>query len=224
MHGHDLPRDHHSKHLNRGQHAERSGGKTMSSFRFFRKPGDADTAPLVSQQEKQATPWDNRISESAVARILTLIATTPNRRETPKRGDLQGDFDVWFDGGAIRYHTGNTDYEFTDGSSAGISVTYCLFVGITFPNGVRVHVQQKDEVHYEKVIPMNPVEKVRHCLYCGGRYEEPDHTCKQCNKTRPFADESATVKICSCCNQYSLVIAQFCEWCGEPYSENPPGG
>ena len=56
-----------------------------------------------------------RVSEADVAHILSLIADPPNLRARPQTGDLSGDYDRWFDGGAIRYITGSTQYVFADG-------------------------------------------------------------------------------------------------------------
>jgi hypothetical protein len=47
-----------------------------------------------------------RVGERAVADILRCIAETPNRRERPDPGDLEGSFDFWFDGGAGKFETG----------------------------------------------------------------------------------------------------------------------
>jgi len=57
-----------------------------------------------------------RVDEETVARILLAIATPPNRREEANPGDLSGNFDFWFDGGAARTITGWTEYEFEDGA------------------------------------------------------------------------------------------------------------
>ena len=56
--------------------------------------------------------FKDRVDAGAVARILHLIATLPNRRETPIAADLSGNFDFWFDGGAARMVTGWTEYKF----------------------------------------------------------------------------------------------------------------
>jgi hypothetical protein len=53
----------------------------------------------------------NRVTESQVAEVLQLIATTPNTRKKPVAGDLPGEFDFWFDGGAGRFVTGWTEYD-----------------------------------------------------------------------------------------------------------------
>jgi len=90
--------------------------------------------------------FKDRIDEGAVARILQLIAETPNRRERPITGDLTGAFDFWFDGGAGRNITGWTEYKFADGARATVSVTPALSVAIKFQNGCYVAVTQELEV------------------------------------------------------------------------------
>jgi hypothetical protein len=91
-----------------------------------------DTAKLSEQ----------RVDEAAVARILLSIAELSGRRTRPNGGDLTGSFDFWFDGGAGRYITGWTEYEFTDGARAKVDVVPSLSVRIHFPNGSGVLVSQ----------------------------------------------------------------------------------
>lgn len=56
-----------------------------------------------------------------------------------------------------------------------------------------------------------------HCIFCGWACDESfnDYICKQCNKLRPFAGGSATMKNCSNCDGFSLAVAEYCEWCGQ---------
>jgi hypothetical protein len=89
--------------------------------------------------------FKDRIDEEAVARILLLIASVPNRRERPIEGDLPGAFDFWFDGGAARLITGWTEYELADGTRATVGVTPGLSVVIKFQNGRCVSVTQVKE-------------------------------------------------------------------------------
>jgi hypothetical protein len=88
-------------------------------------------------------PFDKRISESEIARILALISQVPNRREKPKAGDVPGNFDFWFDGGACSYITGETVFSFTDGIQATVFVTPSLSVTIRFPDGREVSIFQR---------------------------------------------------------------------------------
>jgi len=91
--------------------------------------------------------WKSRISEEAVARILGLIATMPNKRDTPLGGDLEGPYDFWFDGGACRTITGWNEFRFQDGTLAQVgSCNPILSVDIRFPDGRRVRVQQEGDL------------------------------------------------------------------------------
>lgn len=89
--------------------------------------------------------WQDRIAESAVARILHLIANIPNRRTKPIAGDLRGDFDFWFDGGAARLVTNWTEYHFADGTRATTEVAPRLTVAIRFHDGRCIEVVQIPE-------------------------------------------------------------------------------
>jgi hypothetical protein len=62
-----------------------------------------------------------RVSEQELSKIVSAIAAV-KLRPTPKRGDLEGDYEAWFDGGAIRYVTGSTEYYFRDGTIASIGI------------------------------------------------------------------------------------------------------
>lgn len=75
-----------------------------------------------------------------------------------------------------------------------------------------VEVFERVEVHSLHARP-----KIWHCIYCGWHCNEPhnDYICKQCHQIRPFAGGSATMKECRNCEQWSLAIAAFCEWCGK---------
>ena len=74
----------------------------------------------------------NRVSESQVAEVLQLIATTPNKRKKPVAGDLPGEFDFWFDGGAGRLITGWNEYDLADGTRATVASIPVL--SITIPH------------------------------------------------------------------------------------------
>jgi hypothetical protein len=83
-----------------------------------------------------------RINEADVGHILNLIANQPNRRNSPINGDISGDYDYWFDGGALQVITGSTRYDFPDGSSASVAVLPHLVVNIKFGNGSSVTINQ----------------------------------------------------------------------------------
>lgn len=83
-----------------------------------------------------------RILERDVAEILRLISDLPNQRPAALPGDLAGEFDLWFDGGAVKYVTGSTKYYFANGTKAWVAVLMGLNVGIVFPDGRQVSIQQ----------------------------------------------------------------------------------
>ena len=41
-----------------------------------------------------------------MGKVLTLMSAPPNSRNKPLAQDLKGDFDMWFDGGAVKDETG----------------------------------------------------------------------------------------------------------------------
>ena len=77
-----------------------------------------------------------------VARILTLMAAPPNPRQRPLEQDLKGNFDVWFDGGAVKHDTGISTYTFANGSSATTGTSLRFGGGITIPSGRRITVAE----------------------------------------------------------------------------------
>ena len=86
----------------------------------------------------------NRVDANAVGKILQTIAVTPNRRDRPRTGDLSGNFDFWFDGGAARMITGWTEFEFADGTRARVDVVPGLQVVVQFKNGYGAVISQLD--------------------------------------------------------------------------------
>ena len=88
--------------------------------------------------------FERRVDESAVAEILYLIATVPNRRAKSTADDILGPFDFWFDGGAGKIETGYVEYTFATGTRATVGAPIpALSVRIDFPNGCRIRVQQE---------------------------------------------------------------------------------
>ena len=84
-----------------------------------------------------------------VARILTLMADPANARSEPTDSDLEGDFDVWFDGGAAKHDTGVSVYHFADGARAVTGSSALFAVLIRYADGRIVDVAQKhrDSLH-----------------------------------------------------------------------------
>jgi len=87
-------------------------------------------------------PQDKHVSGSEIAEILSLVDNLPNRRDEPIAGDLDGDFDFWFDGGACRFVTGVTEYVFASGAEASSGVLPFFNLSISFPDGRTVTVKQ----------------------------------------------------------------------------------
>ena len=68
-----------------------------------------------------------------VGKVLTLMSASPNYRNRPLAHDLQGDFDMWFDGGAVKRDTGVSSWTFTDGTTATMVVSPGADIFITLP-------------------------------------------------------------------------------------------
>lgn len=83
-----------------------------------------------------------RVPEEAVSRVLWSIHSRPNQRQRPNPGDLEGDFDFWFDGGACRVVTGSSTYHFQGGTTAHVAVLPQLLIQIRFPTGETVRISQ----------------------------------------------------------------------------------
>jgi len=80
-----------------------------------------------------------------VSRVLWSIHAPQNSRKEPLAGDMTGEYDFWFDGGACRVVTGCTYYYFRDGTTAFVSVVPRLAVRIAFSSGETVDISQQDE-------------------------------------------------------------------------------
>jgi len=80
---------------------------------------------------------------SAVSQILAKIDSPPGLRSKPDAGDLEGSFDQWFDGGAIRTVTGWTEYHFADGTLAVVPTTPTLQVEVRMPSGVYLTISEQ---------------------------------------------------------------------------------
>jgi hypothetical protein len=88
--------------------------------------------------------FERRVPELMVAHVLESIAEEPHRRSAAGAGDLPGQFDYWFDGGAAKIETGYVEYRFVDGTKAIVGNPIpALSISIEFPNGCWVRVQQE---------------------------------------------------------------------------------
>lgn len=78
-----------------------------------------------------------------IARVLSLIAETPNKRQKPRRTDIPGRFDYWFDGGACADSAGASEFVLADGTRLTVWVRLHLHICIQFPGGTRVEIVQR---------------------------------------------------------------------------------
>ncbi len=76
----------------------------------------------------------------AVTRILASIESPRGLRSQSRKGDLQGAFDQWFDGGAVKHVTGWNEYHFADGTVAVVHGTLTLRIDIRVPAGQYVSI------------------------------------------------------------------------------------
>ena len=84
-----------------------------------------------------------RVDLPTVARVLSSIAQPPGLRSTPQVHDLKGEFESWFDGGAIKNVTGWSEYHFADGSVAIVPTTPHFHVDVRLPNGRYVSISEQ---------------------------------------------------------------------------------
>ena len=83
---------------------------------------------------------------SSIAKVLILMADPPNVRSKPIDGDLEGDFHMWFDGGAVRQDTGVSTYHFADGTRATTGTSLLFSVGIAFTDGREISIAENPAV------------------------------------------------------------------------------
>jgi hypothetical protein len=56
-----------------------------------------------------------------------------------------------------------------------------------------------------------------HCMRCGwfcDHGEQNSYLCQQCGEVRALWAGSCTMQRCQRCGEWSLLIAEYCEWCG----------
>ena len=82
---------------------------------------------------------------STVTHVLSTIAAPPALRSQSRPGDLQGEFSRWFDGGAIKFLTGWSEYHFADGTVAIVPTVPSLRVDIRLPAGAYLSVSELSE-------------------------------------------------------------------------------
>jgi hypothetical protein len=76
---------------------------------------------------------------------LTVIAAPPNQHEALLEGDVEGNYDFGFAGGAGVYITGSTRYVFRDGATAEVAMVPRFSVHVGFPDGRQVAVRQLEQ-------------------------------------------------------------------------------
>ncbi len=107
-----------------------------------------------------------------VARIMQLMYEMPGRRDRPKEGDLEGKYDVWFDGGACDHLTSINSFTFADGSTAWLSsVSLGLKGGVRLASGEVVNFEQERAL--QSAQPPRPLAEPAPaipdtCVACGG--------------------------------------------------------
>jgi hypothetical protein len=112
----------------------------VGSIRAAEAIPDAEPTPPMTPSTKPERMPDYQ----ALAHVLHAIRTCPNVRDRPITGDVVGQFDFWFDGGAGRIQTGMSEYEFTDGTRVsfhlgGPPLSHCFQV--YFANGWTVQLR-----------------------------------------------------------------------------------
>jgi len=78
-----------------------------------------------------------------IADMLTTMSDLPNPRRQPVPGDLEGDFTMWFDGGAVRHDTGLSRFVFADGTTAVTGTSLAFSVTVRFADGMAIRVVQE---------------------------------------------------------------------------------
>lgn len=114
---------------------------------LLQRPGGGSWSELIPSWDGNSpmvmVPLNPQASLDEVARILRLVAEMPGRRDRPRPGDLDGPYDVWFDGGGCRYLTSLNAFNFADGSSAWLStLSLRLKGGLTLASGETISFAQ----------------------------------------------------------------------------------
>lgn len=106
--------------------------------------GGGDGAPAAYRNAAQLVVEfaRQRVHRQQVATILGLLAEPPNYRHRPQQGDMAGDFNTWFDGGAVRYLTSITEYHFADGSRASFHDLALRTIHVELPDGTCITIEE----------------------------------------------------------------------------------
>jgi hypothetical protein len=76
---------------------------------------------------------------------LAAIASPPRLRMKPAKNDLNGKFDQWFDGGALKTVTGWHEYHFANGALAVVPSTPMLHIEIRFSSGAYIVLSEQSQ-------------------------------------------------------------------------------
>ena len=60
---------------------------------------------------------------------------------------MPGNYDEWFDGGAVKFSPGMAEYTFRDGTEANVGMVSWLAVLIRFPDGSTITIDESSERH-----------------------------------------------------------------------------
>jgi hypothetical protein len=78
-----------------------------------------------------------------LARILQLVSSRPGARKRRRPGDVAGDFEEWFDGGAARAVDGGRLYQLGDGTRVTVAAGDRLAIRVEPPGGPTVVIEQR---------------------------------------------------------------------------------
>ena|SRR5579859_2602194 len=76
-----------------------------------------------------------------VSTRLELLAELPRYHQRPRPGDMIGQFDAWFDGGAVRYLTSITEYHFADGTHASCHGLSLRTLHVALTDGAQITIE-----------------------------------------------------------------------------------
>jgi len=101
----------------------------------------------------------------------------------------------------------------------GALVRLARSVGLSVENPRGAEIRDPFAARLGRVETYYARPSVWHCIYCGWRCDLGDYVnnylCHQCKAVRPFCAPGATMVECKSCDQWSLGVASYCEWCGQ---------
>jgi hypothetical protein len=107
---------------------------------------ESEAVSMTPDSKGVLNPKNHKVSVSEVTHFLNIIDNPPNLRKQPKKSDLKGGFNAWFDGGAIRVDTGINTYFFDDKTVIHVvPVLNRISISIEFPDGESVEIRQLEK-------------------------------------------------------------------------------